>query len=97
MIDCGDAGAEAETLNIAVDPTSRRRGAAQALLLAFLERHDGEVFLEVRASNVPAISLYRKLGFVEVGSRPGYYHSPVENALVMRSTIKIGKREPKSH
>ena len=74
-----------------------RRGAAQALLLAFLERHDGEVFLEVRASNVPAISLYRKLGFVEVGSRPGYYHSPVENALVMRSTIKIGKREPKSH
>ena len=39
--------------------------------------------LEVRVSNVDAISLYQSRGFREVGRRPGYYHDTGEDALVM--------------
>ncbi|HUJ76340.1 MAG TPA: GNAT family N-acetyltransferase, partial [bacterium] len=41
------------------------------------------VFLEVRASNVPAIALYLKAGFAQTGRRLGYYTHPVEDALLM--------------
>jgi [ribosomal protein S18]-alanine N-acetyltransferase len=40
-------------------------------------------YLEVRESNVPAISLYTKLGFGIIGKRLNYYQHPDENALVM--------------
>lgn len=90
-----DAGAEAEVLNIAVQPDCRRRGVARALLLSFLQTHSGEVFLEVRASNSSAISLYRQFGFVEVGSRRAYYHSPVETGLVMKRAINLSEMQPK--
>lgn len=40
--------------------------------------------LEVRASNEPAVSVYRKLGFEEVGRRKNYYRNPKEDALIMR-------------
>jgi ribosomal-protein-alanine N-acetyltransferase len=43
-----------------------------------------EVVLEVRASNHPALALYRRLGFVESGRRKDYYQIPVEDALLMR-------------
>jgi len=89
----GDA--EAEVLNVAVDPARRRRGAASALLGAFVAQFPGDIFLEVRASNAAAIALYRRLGFTEAGSRPAYYHSPVEDALVMRKTFKDRKMQPK--
>ena len=45
--------------------------------------------LEVRASNVPAISLYEKLGFAEVGRRKNYYRNPREDALIMRKEWEI--------
>lgn len=51
------------------------RGRA-ALDLAFLT-------LEVRASNAPAIALYRKHGFQTVGQRRNYYQKPDEDALLM--------------
>lgn len=86
---------EAEVLNIAVDPARRRRGLAEALLAAWLDSRSGDIHLEVRVSNHPAIALYRKLGFVEAGFRRAYYHSPVENAQLMKRTIKLSKREPK--
>ena len=77
------APAEAEVLNIAVDPQSRGQGIATALLES-LEEPD--VFLEVRESNARAQSLYRKLGYQVVGRRPDYYDDPVETALIMRRT-----------
>jgi ribosomal-protein-alanine N-acetyltransferase len=40
--------------------------------------------LEVRASNHPALTLYRRLEFVEIGRRTGYYQNPAEDALLMR-------------
>ena len=41
------------------------------------------IILEVRESNVPAIGLYEKYGFKNVGIRKNFYHSPVENGITM--------------
>ena len=40
--------------------------------------------LEVRVSNDPAIALYEKLGFQQVGRRKNYYRNPKEDALILR-------------
>lgn len=75
---------EREILNIAVSPSFRRRGIAAVLLDHELRRPAEAWFLEVRPSNTAACRLYRKAGFVEAGTRPGYYDSPPEPAIVMR-------------
>jgi ribosomal-protein-alanine N-acetyltransferase len=75
---------EAEILNVAVHPDWRRRGVARALLSALLDKLQGEVFLEVRASNLTAIHLYQTLGFLPVGRRESYYSYPREDAIVLR-------------
>lgn len=79
-----DLGEEREILNLAVDPQARRRGVATALVQRELSRRAGVCFLEVRESNDAARLLYRKLGFEEISSRPGYYQNPPERAIVMR-------------
>lgn len=80
--------------NIAVARSSRRQGVADALLsaLAGLCRERGIVrlMLEVRASNVPALSLYRKYGFAEVGRRKNYYEHPREDAILMTWELEHG-------
>ncbi len=73
---------EHEILNIAVAPRFRRIGVATALLKHELAKR-GSHFLEVRVSNTGAQSLYRKLGFVQLGIRPNYYDNPSESAIVM--------------
>jgi ribosomal-protein-alanine N-acetyltransferase len=72
-------------MNIAVDPASRRRGIAQALLEALLQRAGREeaYTLEVRPSNTPAITLYEQFGFRSAGVRPRYYQDTGEDALIM--------------
>lgn len=79
---------EADIMNIAVAPGYRRQGIAEELLRELEERlrKDGvySLTLEVRPSNDAAIELYRKLGYLEVGRRPGYYHRPKEDALILR-------------
>ena len=79
---------EADMMNIAVHPDFRRRGIAQSLvegLMANLaEKNVRCLTLEVRASNAPAISLYEKLSFAQVGRRPNYYRNPKEDALILR-------------
>lgn len=72
--------------NVAVAPEYRRQGVADKLISALIEREkDALAFmtLEVRESNLPAISLYAKHGFIEVGKRKNYYDRPKENALLM--------------
>jgi ribosomal-protein-alanine N-acetyltransferase len=68
---------EAELLNIGVASSHQRKGLGRAQLLEMLdlacEMNMVRVFLEVRASNVAALALYRASGFVEVGLRKGYY------------------------
>ncbi len=79
---------EADMMNIAVTPAYRRKGVAEGLILRLLKDLAAQkvhsLTLEVRVSNLPAICLYRKLGFLEVGCRPNYYRNPKENALILR-------------
>ena len=77
---------EAEILNLAVDPVWRRRGVGSALLAAVVERAQGAIFLEVAEPNFPAIALYRKQGWVDVGRRDGYYNQGTVNAVVMKKS-----------
>lgn len=71
--------------NVAVLPAFRRRGIAERLLGALLERAEGLSFvtLEVRESNQAAIALYEKMGFSRVGIRKGFYTEPTEDAVLM--------------
>ena len=73
--------------NIATDPEYRRQGVGEALLKEVIRRGREQelsvLYLEVRASNDPAIALYEKHGFVEVGRRKNYYEKPKEDAILM--------------
>ena len=73
--------------NVVVSPAYRRRGAADALVADTVARSRDMgialLMLEVRAGNEPAIALYRKHGFVEVGRRKNYYEKPREDAILM--------------
>lgn len=79
---------EADMMNIAVSEDHRRQGIANALITRLIEElnHSGaySLSLEVRASNISAISLYNKLGFAQIGRRPNYYRNPKEDALILR-------------
>ncbi len=73
--------------NVAVTEPARRRGVASKLLERLMalcrDEHAGFVSLEVRVSNLPAITLYRKYGFEVVGERRNFYCKPTENAIIM--------------
>lgn len=81
----------ADIMNVAVHPDYRRQGIGRDLVLALVSalQENGIRFLmlEVRQSNAPAIALYEKLGFQQVGMRPNYYRNPKENALIMRKEL----------
>ena len=82
---------ESDMMNVAVHPDHRRKGIAEALvsaLAADLKTMDNVCLtLEVRASNDPAIALYEKLGFAQVGLRKNYYRNPKEDALILRKPL----------
>ena len=75
-------------MNIAVDPSRRRRGIARGLLEQMIERGGPEeqYTLEVRTSNAPAITLYQRFGFLAAGTRPRYYRDTGEDAVIMWRT-----------
>jgi ribosomal-protein-alanine N-acetyltransferase len=75
---------EREILNLAVAPEFRRQGVGRDLLGNLLAEAPGVVVLEVRESNRDARSIYKSMGFKEIGSRPGYYENPLEPAIVMK-------------
>ena len=78
---------EVQITNVALHPDFRGRGIGEAVLKAILNEVLGRgakfVTLEVRASNMPAVSLYKKLGFKVLGTRKGYYSNPFEDAYIM--------------
>ena len=81
---------EADMMNIAVADSHRRRGIARMLVEELIRQLDAyQLTLEVRASNAPAIALYEKLGFTQVGLRKNYYHKPKEDALILRKEWEI--------
>lgn len=79
---------EADMMNLAVQPEYRRKGIGRGLVQTLVHRLSKNgvysLTLEVRASNETAITLYRNLGFAQVGRRPNYYTNPREDALILR-------------
>ncbi|MFS0784414.1 ribosomal protein S18-alanine N-acetyltransferase [Bacillus sp. 1P06AnD] len=78
---------EAHITNIAILPEYRGRGLGEELLRYMMDacraRQIERMTLEVRVSNTPAKSLYRKLGFIEGAIRKNYYSDNQEDAIVM--------------
>jgi len=90
------AADEAEILAIAAARDRRRLGHGTSLLRAAIRacqsRFISCIYLEVAESNGPALKLYEKFGFVEIGCRENYYRSPSygpQAALIMRRDTKL--------
>ena len=79
---------ETDMMNVAVHPDFRRQGIGEKLVEQLVTELKGigshALMLEVRASNGPAIGLYEKMGFQQVGLRKNYYRDPKEDALILR-------------
>lgn len=86
---CGirNIAGEGEITNVVVAAKHRRKGIGRMLMEYMLNKTKevgiGDCTLEVRVSNLPAISLYESLGFKGEGIRPGFYEKPAEDALIM--------------
>ena len=78
--------------NVAVFPAYRRLGIAAKIIqvyMNFAKANDlAFLTLEVRPSNAPAIALYQRFGFEEVGRRKNYYDLPREDALILTRYFK---------
>lgn len=82
---------EGEIARIAVDPSLRRLGTATQLmdeLEKYCEQNNIlKIMLDVRESNLPAISFYKKCGFLEDGIRKKFYENPEESAVLMSKEL----------
>lgn len=82
---------DTDVLNVCTAPAARRRGVAQALMRALetqlAPKGVERITLEVRASNLPALRLYEKLGYSQVGLRRNYYEKPREDAVIMQKQL----------
>lgn len=83
---------EASITNVAVAPEFRKKGCGEQLVIAAKktakEANAERIILEVRVSNVPAISLYKRNGFEELGIRKQFYEHPVEDAHIMSCNLE---------
>ncbi|WP_408070107.1 tRNA (adenosine(37)-N6)-threonylcarbamoyltransferase complex dimerization subunit type 1 TsaB [Butyrivibrio sp. JL13D10] len=85
---CGvrNISGEGEITNVSVAADNRGKGIAYDMLEKLLLRGKAigcsDFTLEVRAQNAPARGLYEKLGFVNEGTRPGFYDNPKEDAII---------------
>ena len=82
---------EAEIHKIAVAESCRRQGVATLMLNATCRhltcQQVTSCFLELRASNLPALSLYQKNGFELIGLRKCYYTLPTEDAMILKRSF----------
>jgi len=85
---------ELEILTVACAPSHQKQGHARTVMLNLLNRAacNGGLwsFLEVASDNIPAISLYKGLGFAQVGLRKGYYEridGAIFDALLLRKNL----------
>ncbi len=72
--------------NIAVSENARRCGIGKMMLKKLIDICKSKcafITLEVRISNAPAIALYEKLGFENLGIRKNFYEKPTEDAVIM--------------
>ena len=90
-------GGQGDVQTIAVAPAARGMGLGRGLMHALItesrRRGLAELFLEVRADNPIARSLYRSLGFEEIGLRPRYYRHGID-AVTMRLTVPAAVTRP---
>lgn len=77
----------AQITTIGVDPSHRGKGHAKALIEHMLDVCSSSgvkiYSLEVRVSNGPAIALYQRYGFRQIGLRKAYYQDNHEDAYLM--------------
>lgn len=89
---------QADVQTIAVAEHMRGRGLGRTLMQALISearsRAATEVFLEVRADNPGARSLYLSLGFEQISVRAKYYQPDGVDAHVMRLTLGPAKVVP---
>jgi ribosomal-protein-alanine acetyltransferase len=82
---------DADIQTIAVAGSARRRGLGRTLMRHLMteahQRGAARIFLDVRADNPGAQSLYAALGFEPIAVRPGYYQPDDVDAVVMRHTL----------
>ena len=82
---------EVDIYMIVVDEDYKQGHIAYQLfehLIEYCRKREVEtLYLEVRVSNVPAIGLYKKIGFEEIALRKAYYSKPIEDAIVMQLNI----------
>ena len=87
FIGADNVGGEVYISNVAVREKFRKRGIASALIDAmnsYCIDHNAEfITLEVRVSNTPAVNLYKKSGFENLGRRKNFYSAPNEDAFIM--------------
>ena len=78
---------DAHIVTVAVRESHRRRGIGELLVIAAIELaqedQHSQVSLECRVSNTPALALYEKYGFRQVGLRPRYYSDNHEDAYIL--------------
>lgn len=81
----------ADLCNIAVKEEYRHCHIAEKLLekcvMSCKDKGVTRILLEARKSNVPAINLYKKMGFMEIGIRKDYYREPCEDAVIMQKML----------
>lgn len=79
-----------EIIQLAVSPAHQSKGVGSQMLSHVIDQASfsgvAKLQLEVRVSNTPAISLYQKYGFAQVGCRKAYY-SNQEDALLFDLTL----------
>ncbi len=73
----------AEINQIEIDISDRQCGKATRLLKEMINIVRKNITLEVRKNNIPAINLYKKLGFQEKAIRKGYYEG-IDGILMER-------------
>lgn len=66
---------------IYIDETYRKRGYGKKLVDSLLQ-YNKPINLEVNQTNIPAMKLYVKCGFVEIARREKYYNGV--DAIIMR-------------
>jgi ribosomal protein S18 acetylase RimI-like enzyme len=83
---------ECEIYNIAVKRELQHRGIGSKLLdriVLLLKKYNSQsIWLEVRISNIEAISFYQKNNFRQMYERKNFYSNPLENAIVMKRDLK---------
>lgn len=90
---CRQVWPEAELLKIAVTTGERKKGVGTALLACLIGELQNQayrsLFLEVRAQNQPALTFYKRHGFMQVGLRSRYYSEPTDDALILQRDLSL--------